>query len=192
MRDRRVRLGLTGALLFFVLRAFDASAIAFGDTANGASMFLTPCAPTTITALPLVVDVPSRIFVNGTAPFYGNGNGAYNNASYQIVLRDAADTATLASIPSTVLYTSDSGYVTHAMNGVGVLYDGSTPYAAPAGSYLLKFVVSAGGSCSGGGPIVWSSSLSYILLSSALDRIFANGFNAMVFDSHRPPQQEMA
>lgn len=102
-----------------------------------------------------------------------------------MILRDAGDTTTLAYTPGSTYATQDSGYTTHTLNSVGVLFSGTSgtaAYTAVPGNYLLKFVINAGGQCSGLGPIVWSSSLSYILLSSALDRIFANGFNAMILN----------
>lgn len=157
-----------------------ASAITFGDTAIGGTQFLPPCSWQTVNTLAVTVDVPSRVFVNATAPFYGSGLPAKNGA-YRVLLRDGADTTTLANIPQTSFYTQDTGYTTHTLSSVGVLFsgtNGTTAYTAAPGNYLLKFDVAIYGDCSGSGPIVDSSSLSYILLSSVLDRIFASGLNA--------------
>lgn len=164
-----------------------AHAVTFGDTVEGSITFLTPCQNNTVLSLAVAVDVSSRIYVNGVATFYDNGDTTYNNGSYQVILRDSDDTTTLAAIQLTSF--TEPAIATNTLVTSGVLFQGAagtSAYTAPPGNYLLKFIVFPGGSCSGSGPIVKSPTLTYILLSSALDRIYANGFNAMVFEeNHR-------
>jgi hypothetical protein len=73
---------LAAVLTIVALHAPDVFATSFGDTAVGSTQFLTPCGQTTVTSLSVTVDVSSRIYVNGTAPFYGNSNSVYNNGNY--------------------------------------------------------------------------------------------------------------
>lgn len=171
---------LSGAVL--AVRAGVGLAVPFGDTVTSNAIFLHPCVDTTVASLPVTVDVPSRLFVNATAPFSDNGNPAYNSGSYQVVLRDSGDTTTLASIPGTNFYEPDA--TSNTLIASGVLFqgtNGTTAFTVAPGIYLLKFTVNVNGTCGATGGIVTSSTLTYLMLSSVLDRIFASGFNAMVF-----------
>ena len=171
---------LAGAVL--TLRAGAGLAVPFGDTVTGDTVFLHPCVNTAVASLPVTVDVPSRLFVNATAPFSDNGNPAYNSGSYQVILRDAVDTATVASTPGTQFYEPDA--TSNTLIASGVLFQGTsgtTAFTVVPGTYLLKFTININGTCGTTGGVVTSSTLSYLILSSVLDRIFASGFNAMVF-----------
>ena len=171
---------LAGAAL--ALRAGTGLAVPFGDTVSGGSVFLPPCINTTVASLPVTVDVPSRLFVNATAPFSDNGNTAYNGGAYQVVLRDSGDTTTVASTLTTQFYAPDG--TSNTLTTSGVLFQGTsgtTAFTVAPGTYLLKFTIGANGLCGSSGGIVTSYTLTYLMLSSVLDRIFASGFNAMVF-----------
>ena len=64
------------------------------------------------------------------------------------------------------------------MSDSEVLFDASVsqPYTLAAGPYQLALNLETSGSCSGVGVYAGSPALTYVLLSSAFDRIFANGF----------------
>jgi len=96
----------------------------------------------------------------------------------------SATTAQLFDVSGTILLGRSQGstvvageYLT-AMSDSEVLFDASVsqPYTLAAGSYQLALNLETSGSCSGVGVYAGSPALTYVLLSSAFDRIFANGF----------------
>jgi len=160
-------------------------AVTFGDTLAGPSTYVAPCIDGVVVSLPLTVAVPSRIFVTGTAEVE-SFSAVYTGGAIKVWLRDAADTTTLAASPyaysasltasTAIVSWSTSALLLAGNTGMG------TAYSAPPGNYLLKLVINPSGGCSGVGPYAYFPTLTYILLSSALDRIFADGFNAMILD----------
>jgi hypothetical protein len=167
-------------ILFGVMLSANAGAITFGDSGINTGQYMPPCAATSLVSLPISVDAPSRISVSSVVSAQSYNSG-YNQYAEMVELHDQADTTILASIPSPFNQGLVDPNITYQLPNTGVLHDANNiPYVAAPGSYILKLIVQTYGSCAGSGPYAWSSTLSYILLSSALDRIFAGGFNAMI------------
>jgi hypothetical protein len=141
----------------------------FGDTNYGpATVFVTACAISEVTAQTFTVSTPSRIFASAQAD-YSQNSSDLTNASLQIELRDVTDTTTLAS--SDFIQNGDGQSGEAPISVSDVLYSGSNPrvagavaYVAQPGTYVLRLVgTTSDGSCTGS-PTFSSVSVSYILL----------------------------
>jgi hypothetical protein len=107
-----------------------------------------------------------------------------------VTLRDETNTTTIAKLPTLLRSRlSQNDAFIDAMNGVLFTPDLSHPATILPGQYLLEYQIlvdsSNGGGGGGGGACtsiqnvsVDRDVLTYILLSSAIDRIFSNGFSA--------------
>lgn len=136
---------------------------------GGASICGPGGAPFTAT-LPFSVRKESLLFATARAGVQANGNP---NAStlMTVELRNADNTTTLASTGfSSQAFSANSTDVRELVSE-GVLKSGiSTPSEArfvlrPGVNYVLRMTVSLnGGTCTASSPVIWSSSLSYILL----------------------------
>ncbi|MGH8124146.1 MAG: hypothetical protein ACREPT_15425, partial [Rudaea sp.] len=128
----------------------------------------------TLVSIPITVDVTSTIYATVTG-IANNSSPVYpQKFTYQIILRDSADTTNLATSTGNSLSNIPNQQFL-PFNDSQVLAGSSGSYVAAPGNYLLKVVVGGGIVC-GVTPISANGELTYILLSSALDRIFANGF----------------
>lgn len=148
-------------------------AVPFGSsTANGLTVL--PCSAATLVSIPITVDVSSRIYAMATG--IANNLDHFNayGFSYEMHLRDANDTTDLATSRGNFFPTIPSGTFL-PFSDSQVLIGSTGDYVAAPGSYLLKFVIHASNSCNGTG-VSTDAELTYILLSSVLDRIYANGF----------------
>ena len=157
------------------------NAATFGDSVDATSGYLDPCADNTAVSMPLSIDVSSRISVSSVASVQ-SFNAQYASYATTAILRDQADTKTLAYSSTPYIQGLADANSVYLLPLTGVLHNGSVTYAAPPGNYLLKLNVHTYGLCSGNGPYLWTATLSYILLSSYSDRIFAAGFNAMILN----------
>lgn len=166
----------TAALIFgTALATQSAPSIAspFGSSDSwGITNVVAPCTAMDVVSIPITVDVSSRIYT--TAIGFARNQDNFNSYgfSYEMHLRDAADTTDVATSRGEFISSIASGAYTSFSDGqiLGI------PNGIPPGNYLLKFEVHASGSCNGTG-LTTDGTVSYILLSSALDRIFANGFS---------------
>lgn len=136
---------------------------------GGASICGPGGAPFTAT-LPVSVRKESLLFATARAGVQANGNA---NAStlMDVDLRNAANNTTLASTGFTSQSFSQNNVDVRDLVSEGVLKSGiSTPSEArfvlkPGVDYVLRMTVSLnGGTCTASSPMIWSSSLSYILL----------------------------
>jgi len=174
-------------MLFAGLALFASCAFAstFGDSIYAASAPINNCDDTKLLSLPVNVSVPSRINVSA--------QGTYNRQSTDLTLvrlyaylLDGTDTTILAASQFGYVVatgSTDSPFVSTA----GLLHSGQSNHdptadifmAAP-GSYVLEMhALALNGACTGN-PVLFDPTLTYILLSSAFDRIFADGFQAML------------
>jgi len=134
---------------------------------GGASICGPGGAPFTST-LPVSVGKESLLFATARAGVQANGNA---NTLMNVELRNADNTTTLASTGfSSQAFSANSTDVRDLVSE-GVLKSGiSSPSEArfvlrPGVDYVLRMTVSLnGGTCTGSAPMIWSSSLSYILL----------------------------
>jgi len=130
----------------------------------------------TPTSVEITVDVPSRLLVTISGSAVSADHSNIYALSYNAQLFDVSGTILLGrSQGSTVV----AGEYLTAMSDSEVLFDASVsqPYTLAAGSYQLALNLETSGSCSGVGVYAGSPALTYVLLSSAFDRIFANGFD---------------
>jgi hypothetical protein len=152
-----------------------ASAVPFGATVVGASTYVPTCSSATGAIASLTVDVASRLLVTiGGAAVTPDASNGYGLAfSAQLF---AADGTTLVA-ESYGNSVSVSVYQTVIADSE-VLVDPAArqPYQLEPGDYTLKLAFETSGSCGGNGPYVESPQLTYVLLSSVFDRIFASGF----------------
>lgn len=138
---------------------------------GGASICGPGGAPFTAT-LPVSVSKESLLFATARAGVQANGNA---NAStlMNVELRNASNTTTLASTGfSSQVFSANSTDVRDLISE-GVLKSGvSSPSEArfvlqPSVDYVLRMTVSLNGAtCTPSSPVIWSSSLSYILLGT--------------------------
>ena len=162
-------------------------AVAFGDSVHVDTQTIScSIVPPPIATLPLTVDASSRIFVTVTGTAYNTDASVSYHVEAHVELHDATDTTILASTMNDFTFFDLPNADTH-LKPYGtstILYDVSnptTPFAATAGNYILKLYFESD-FCTGTGAKNQSGTLSYLLLSSALDRIFANGFSMAVGD----------
>ena len=165
------------SLLTLVLAGTPAVAAPFGATILGTSGYLQPCdeqidkISTTVS-----VDAPSRILVTiGGAAVTPDPNNAYG-LQFLAVLTDSSGATMLARSAGNSVSVSQEEL---AINDSEVLFDPalSGPYTLPAGAYQLKLRISTSGSCGGSGPYLTGPPLlTYVLLSSVIDRLFASEF----------------
>jgi len=178
------------ALLFagLILSAPDVLAAAFGDTASSDVFLYNGCgSERTALTLPVSVSVPSRIYVSARATYEPNGSNA-SAARIDVGLWDSGVTSLLANVKtSSTLASLSPQYPSWGfLVADGILLTNSltpTVFTAAPGNYELHMTVSnfiGGDVC--GSPVFVSPTLTYILLSSAYDRIFADGFQAALSD----------
>lgn len=149
----------------------------FGATTIGTSTYLQPCDEQIDNAsATVVVDAPSRLLVTisgaTVTPDPNNGYGL----QYSAVLTDSTGSTTLARSVGNQVSVSQEEV---SIGDTEVLFDPSlsTPFTVPSGTYQLKLRLSTSGSCGGNGPyLTGPPMLTYVLLSSVLDRIFASEF----------------
>jgi hypothetical protein len=144
-----------------------------GDSAyrGGASICGPGGAPFT-SDLPVSVDKESLLFATGRAGIQANGNPNVSTLM-NLDLRNAANNTTLASTGfSSQAFSANSTDVRDLVSE-GVLKSGiSSPSEAPfvlqpGVDYVLRMTVSLNGAaCTASSPVIWSSSLSYILLGT--------------------------
>lgn len=148
-------------------------AVPFGSSDSfGIQSIVAPCTALDVVSIPITVDVSSRIYTAAIGFARNQDNFNSYGLSYEMHLRDAADTTDIATSRGEFISSIASGAYTSFSDGqvLGV------PNGIAPGNYLLKFEIHASGSCNGMG-LTTDGTVSYILLSSALDRIFANGFS---------------
>jgi hypothetical protein len=164
-----------GTALF--IQSTSSSAVPYGSSDSfGIQSIVAPCTALDVVSIPITVDVSSRIYT--TAIGFARNQDPFNSYgfSYEMHLRDSADTTDIATSRGEFISSIASGAYTSFSDGeiLGV------PNGIAPGNYLLKFEIHASGSCNGTG-LTTDGTVSYILLSSVFDRIFANGFS-MVSD----------
>lgn len=152
----------------------DLNAIRFagsGDSAyrGGASICGPGGAPFT-SDLPVSVDKKSLLFATGRAGIQANGNP---NAStlMNLELRNAGNTVASAGFSSQALSANSTDVRDLASEGVlksGISSPSEAPFVLQPGvDYVLRMTVSLNGAaCTASSPVIWSSSLSYILLGT--------------------------
>ena len=183
-----------------------ATAAAYGDTAFAPS-YVAHCTATTALTLPLSISTASRIYVSARAAYTPLGN-TNTEAYVHVELRDGADTTTLAVSQQAITSGSDfnsngaggsSGSDKGFLDSNGLLHGGTNVadpaaaiFTAAPGSYLLQMKVSSGpfapivcGEVGGGSGGFFNLTMTYLLLSSTFDSIFADGFQAMLNDGRR-------
>jgi hypothetical protein len=153
------------------------TAAPFGATVIGAPGYLQPCdEQIDNVSATVVVDAPSRILVTiGGAAVTPDPNNGYG-LQYVAVLTDSTGATMLARSAGNSVSVSQQEL---PISDTEVLFDPglSTPYTLSAGTYQLKLRLSTSGSCGGNGPYLTGPPLlTYVLLSSVLDRIFASEF----------------
>jgi len=179
-----MKLGKSTILGFSLsLLSSGAAALPFGDMATAHSASLPACQNTDVLTLPVTVDVPGRIYVSATAQYPGWG-AEYSRISYYVRMFNVDENGQPGQLVGSISpggadvptnYTS-----TLVSSGIlGGIQD--APYKAltvPAGQYVLTFMmVPSGGNCAGAGTGTGELTLTYMLLSSVRDRIFAAGFS---------------
>jgi hypothetical protein len=133
------------------------------------------CNPTVIETIPVTVSIPSRIYAAGGGA-YDSGSSNLAEGQVYCVLRDAADTTTIAYTPLVVGNTGPNAApvagVSTYIESSGIMRSGSslgfggTPFTASPGNNLLKLIaLGANGTCAGGAELS-SASLTYILIGS--------------------------
>jgi hypothetical protein len=121
-------------------------AIASGGAGQHACTDLTPVTKT------ITLDHPGPLFVMAHGEYYANGNTANSSAQDWILLRDAADTTTLATTQIQNAYANWTSEPGAPLTAAGVMTTApatppGTRYIAQPGTYLLKLMVHAYGSC---------------------------------------------
>jgi len=129
----------------------------------------------TPTSVEITVDVPTRLLVTISGSAVSADHSNIYALSCNAQLFDISGTILLGRSQGSTVVVGE--YLT-AMSDSEALFDASVsqPYTQAAGSYKLALNLETPGSCSGVGVCVGSPALTYVLLSSAFDRIFANGF----------------
>ena len=161
----------------------DVGATTYGDTAYSSMVTPLGCLSQEALSLPLTVGVSSRVYVTARATFLKNDTNS-TAATISVALFDSNGATQLASGQiATIGAISLSAF----LDANGLLHAGTSNddpaapiYVAAPGDYILKMhVQGSGGDCTG---VVQFNNvtLTYILLSSAFDRVFANGFQAML------------
>ena len=152
-----------------------ADAGTFGASIDTYQGYIAPCIYDIVGSIEVRVDVPSRLLalVNSTlSPSSSNLSGIY----YIALRKDT--TVIAANVGSTYIATYGSSIVLTSSSILSDVNTGTNNFTVPPGDYILEFIVSPNGLCSGLGPYVYKGSLTYMLLSAAHDDIFVNGFNA--------------
>jgi hypothetical protein len=178
------------AVLFFglILSAPNVFAATFGDTVSSDVFVYNGCGSERLAlTLPLSVSIPSRIYVSARATYEPNGSNAAA-ARVDVGLWDSGVATLLATAktPSTLVSLSPQYPSWGFLVADGILQTNSltpTVFVAAPGNYELHMTVATfigGDIC--GNPVFTSPTLTYILLSSAFDRIFAGGFQATLAD----------
>jgi hypothetical protein len=181
-----LRFSFFGAVTLALVSA-NAYAGSYGDTAYYYNFLSSGCNDMIALSLPLSVSVSSRIYVNARTSYSQNGTGPSFGSTW-VELHDSSNTIVAASqwaFGGTAAAANGDAF----LESNGVLHDGtnhndvsSAAFVAAPGSYTLKMHVQGvigSGTCSGTLNFT-QPTLTYILLSSAFDRIFANGFQAML------------
>jgi hypothetical protein len=144
----------------------------FGDSSFFNSMSAGLCTLVTVAKLPITVTTPSRIFASISGGYFLNG-GAANEGEFEVELRDAGDTTTVAVLPTFNLDISTSNVFDVPFASDGVLRSGTDPnapgataYVAQAGSYLLKWLAGGFGTCNSA-PGLSNGSLTYFQLGTS-------------------------
>jgi hypothetical protein len=171
---RRTLSFLVGACALALAGRVDAAP--YGDTVVGNSTTLAPCTEQqTLASIPLQVDIPSRILatINGSAVSIDN-TVAYGYGAIAQLYDATGRTLIATSQWSNIVV----GLYLQATNVSQVLFDPTTNLAAtlPPGNYVLFLNIQTSGSCGGAGLYIQSPTLTYVLLSSTVDRIFGDGF----------------
>jgi hypothetical protein len=155
-----------------------ADAGTFGASIDTYEGYIAPCIYDIVGSIAVRVDVPSRLLaqVNSTlSPTSNNLSGIY-----YITLRK--DTTVIAiNVGSTYFGTYGSSMILTSSSILSDVNTGANNFTVPPGDYVLEFIVSPNGLCSGLGPYVYKD----MLLSAALDDIFVNGFNATLNSGSR-------
>lgn len=169
------------ALALFVTHAEAAS---YGDTAYVSTTQVNGCDDKIALSLPMSVSVSSRVHVSARASF-DPGSSDLTLGVIVVELRDSGDSTTLAT--SQWAWGGGTNYAFAQSDGM--LHSGTSVgdpnaaiYTATPGDYVLKMHVSASNGTCAGSSFFYQPTLSYILLSAAFDRIFADGFQATIDD----------
>jgi hypothetical protein len=148
----------------------------FGDGRQVGNVATLACPGTTVVGTQNVtVAQPSRIWVHAQGTINDNGSAA-NEFGLFLLLRNAADTTTLAATTS-LTDRDDTGNGHHPLSPGGILLTGDGPesngpaFVAPPGTYILQLVAGIGGpSCVGGASPSFGfnngSSMDYLLVGN--------------------------
>jgi len=154
----------------------ECSAAPYGDTIRPVIGYF--CGLKTYT-VPITVSVSSRIYVAMSASVQNGDNAHYYSLAVSAHLYDAGDNTELAKIYGQTTEFGPADYLTNrSVNASAIMMStqNSTTYTAVPGNYVLHFELDAG-ACVGANLEVYGyPEFSYLLLSSAFDRIFADGF----------------
>jgi hypothetical protein len=174
-----MRFKLLAALILFATNAIAAT---FGDTEYVATETLSQGCGTygLIVNMPVNVSVNSRIHVSARATV---SDPTAQQVVVAVVLKDSTPTQ-VATSEQAAINIATAGQA-QFVDADGLLHEGfsSTDPASPAyvavpGSYTLTMEATiSGATCA---PTLTNITLTYILLSSAFDDIFADGFQAML------------
>jgi hypothetical protein len=144
----------------------------FGDSAFFNSVTAGLCTLVTVAKLPITVTTPSRIFASTSGDYFLNG-GMATEGEFEVELRDAGDTVTVAVLPTYNLIISTSNVFDVPFASDGVLRSGTDPnapgataYVVQPGSYLLKWLAGGFGTCDHA-PGLSNGSLTYFLLGTS-------------------------
>jgi hypothetical protein len=121
-------------------------AIASGGPGQHACTNLVPVSKT------ITLDHRGPLFVMAHGEYYANGNTANGSAQDWIVLRDAADTTTLATTQRQNAYANWTSEPGAPLTAAGVMTTApatppGTRYIAEPGTYVLQLIVNASGAC---------------------------------------------
>jgi hypothetical protein len=114
---------------------------------------------------PFTVRQTSRIFVHAQATYspFTSMSQPEDQVSFTVVLRDAADTISLAASPKATSGAAGDSHPLISTAGVLTVPNSTEPYVAQPGTYVLRIHASAEGDCAGQRAIN-TVALTYVLL----------------------------
>jgi hypothetical protein len=166
---------------FFLVAVQSVNASSFGNTQVGSSATFAPCTDDAIVAsVEVTVDSSARILYSLGSSAVSLDNSAAYGVGFQAVLKNASNTRIATSQWRNIVV----GLYLQSASASELLYATSTntPVQLAPGAYTLELHLQTSGSCGGAGVYIQSPTLTYVLLSSVLDRIFANGFSMLLSD----------
>jgi hypothetical protein len=188
MKSLRCTLGHSKAFILFAFTSVVAYAAPSGETVFGQFGNFAPCSQIDDASVAITVDVPSRLLVSIAGSVKNTVTTNAYTVTFHPELMNATGTTVLATNQGII--ETDPTATFQAFSDTEVLVDATSggSYTLAPGNYVLKLTFTMGGSCNGAGPFFRNSVLTYVLLSSAQDRIFASGLNAM--NVNRPVKKQ--